>query len=95
MGFALTRFLPLSLANAFDKYANADFGRLPEQFERGTRVDVDIGVIKCLSISPIGDEDVKALRSGLSGLYTWGKPRHLWRAGMRGDNFILVMFLFF
>jgi len=69
MGFALTRFLPLSLANAFDKYANADFGRLPEQFERGTRVDVDIGVIKCLSISPIGDEDVKALRSGLSELY--------------------------
>ena len=68
------------LANAFDKYVNADFGRLPEQFERGTRVDVDIDVIKCLSISPIGDEDVKALRSGLSELYTWGKPRHLWLA---------------
>jgi hypothetical protein len=57
------------LANAFDKYANVDFGRLPEQFERGTRVNMDIDVIKCLSTSPIGDEDVKALRSGLSELY--------------------------
>ena len=69
MGFALIRFLPLSLANAFDKYANVDFGRLPEQFERGTRVNMDIDVIKCLSTSPIGDEDAKALRSGLSELY--------------------------
>jgi hypothetical protein len=69
MGFALIRFLPLSLANAFDKYANVDFRRLPEQFERGTRVNMDIDVIKCLSTSPIGDEDVKALRSGLSELY--------------------------
>jgi len=68
-GFALIRFLPLSLANAFDKYANVDFRRLPEQFERGTRVNMDIDVIKCLSTSPIGDEDEKALRSGLSELY--------------------------
>jgi hypothetical protein len=59
----------MCLANAFDKYANVDFGRLPEQFERGTRVNMDIDVIKCLSTSPIGDEDEKALRSGLSELY--------------------------
>jgi len=69
MGFALTRFLPLSLANAFDKYANADFGRFPEQFGRGTRMDMDIDVIKCLSTNPMSGEDVKALRSGLSELY--------------------------
>jgi hypothetical protein len=54
------------LANAFDKYVNVDFGRFPEQFGRGTRMDMDVDVIKCLSISPISDE---ALRSGLSELY--------------------------
>jgi len=57
------------LANAFDKYVNADFGRFPEQFGRGTRMDMDIDVIKCLSTNPMSGEDVKALRSGLSELY--------------------------
>ena len=56
------------LANAFDKHVNTDFGRFPKQFERGTRMDMDIDVIKCLS-TPISEEDVKALRSGLSELY--------------------------
>jgi len=84
MGFALTRFLPLSLANAFDKYANVDFRRLPEQFERGTRVDMDIDVIKCLSTSPIGDEDVKARGSSLSELYE--QFRTIWEGNQDGNG---------
>ncbi|MFP3316435.1 MAG: hypothetical protein RXN91_08865 [Caldivirga sp.] len=56
------------LANAFDKHVNTDFGRFPKQFERGTRMDMDIDVIKCLS-TPISEEDAKALRSDLSELY--------------------------
>ena len=36
------------LANAFDKYANVDFGRLTEQFGR----DIEEVIITKLSISP-------------------------------------------
>ena len=36
------------LANAFDKYANVDFGRLTEQFGRG----IEEVIITKLSISP-------------------------------------------
>jgi hypothetical protein len=57
------------LANAFDKYANANFGRLPEQFERGTRIDMDIDIIKCLSTSPISADKERTLRSKLKELY--------------------------
>ncbi len=57
------------LANAFDKYANADFGRLTEQFERGTRLEMDIDVIKCLSTSPISADKEGSLRSELKELY--------------------------
>jgi hypothetical protein len=57
------------LANAFDKYANADFGRLTEQFERGTRLEMDIDVIKCLSTSPISADKEGTLRSELKELY--------------------------
>jgi len=57
------------LANVFDKYANADFGRLTEQFERGTRLEMDIDVIKCLSTSPISADKEGTLRSELKELY--------------------------
>jgi len=57
------------LTNAFDKYANADFGRLTEQFERGTRLEMDIDVIKCLSTSPISADKEGTLRSELKELY--------------------------
>jgi hypothetical protein len=58
------------LANVFDKYANADFGRLTEQFERGTRMEMDVDLIKCLSTSPIGADKEGTLRSELKELYT-------------------------
>jgi PAS domain-containing protein len=57
------------LANAFDKYANADFGRLTEQFGRGTRMEMDVDVIKCLSTSPISADEEATLRSELKELY--------------------------
>jgi hypothetical protein len=57
------------LANAFDKYANADFGRLTEQFGRGTRMEMDVDVIKCLSTSPISVDKEETLRSELKELY--------------------------
>jgi len=57
------------LANVFDKYANANFGRLTEQFERGTRTEMDIDVIKCLSTSPISADKEGTLRSELKELY--------------------------
>jgi len=57
------------LAKAFDKYANANFGRLTEQFERGTRTDMDVDVIKCLSTSPISADKEGTLRSELKELY--------------------------
>jgi len=57
------------LAKAFDKYANANFGRLAEQFERGTRTDMDVDVIKCLSTSPISADKEGTLRSELKELY--------------------------
>jgi len=57
------------LANAFDKYANADFGRLTEQFGRGTRMEMDVDVIKCLSTSPISANEEGTLRSELKELY--------------------------
>jgi hypothetical protein len=57
------------LAKAFDKYANANFGRLTEQFERGTRTDMDVNVIKCLSTSPISADKEGTLRSELKELY--------------------------
>ena len=57
------------LANAFDKYANANFGRLTEQFGRGTRMEMDVDVIKCLSTSPISANEEGTLRSELKELY--------------------------
>jgi hypothetical protein len=57
------------LANAFDKYANADFGRLTEQFGRGTRMEMDVDVIKCLSTSSISADEEATLRSELKELY--------------------------
>ena len=57
------------LVNAFDKYANADFGRLTEQFERGTRMEMDVDVIKCLSTSSISADKEGTLRSELKELY--------------------------
>jgi len=57
------------LANAFDKYASANFGRLPEQFEKGTRIDMDIDIIKCLSTSPISADKEGTLKSKLKELY--------------------------
>jgi len=57
------------LAKAFDKYANANFGRLTEQFERGTRMEMDVDVIKCLSSSPMSADKEGTLRSELKELY--------------------------
>ena len=57
------------LANAFDKYANANFGRLTEQFERGTRMEMDVDVIKCLSTSSISADKEGTLRNELKELY--------------------------
>ena len=57
------------LANTFDKYVNTDFGRLTEQFEKGTRMDMDVDVIKCLSTSQISASEEENLRSELRELY--------------------------
>jgi hypothetical protein len=57
------------LANTFDKYVNADFGRLTEQFKKGNRMGMDVDVIKCLSTSQISASEEEILRSELRELY--------------------------
>jgi len=41
----------------------------PSSFERGTRVNMDVEVIKCLSTSPISVDKEGTLRSELKELY--------------------------
>jgi hypothetical protein len=57
------------LARVFDEYARRDLGRIPEQFEKETRLELDLEVLECLSAQPLSNEQLTALRGELRELY--------------------------
>jgi hypothetical protein len=57
------------LARVFDEYARRDLGRIPEQFEKETRLELDLEVLECLSTQPLSNEQLTALRGELRELY--------------------------
>jgi len=57
------------LSKCFEKYAQFDFGRLPQQFAKGSRIEFDLDVLKCLSQYPLTSRELEDLKKELINVY--------------------------